>query len=88
VQNGDNKTGGTQRQSLFEQLQFRRQIHVLFYYPSSMLSDGLQTSQAIKTYRLSGNRITEKSANVLLNTINKFAQEIDLSKNKIGSLGC
>jgi len=45
-------------------------------------------SQAIKTYKLSGNRITEKSANVLLNTINKFAQEIDLSKNKIGSLGC
>lgn len=57
-------------------------------YFRSMLSDGLQTSQAIKTYKLSGNRITEKSANVLLNTINKFAQDIDLSKNKIGSLGC
>ena len=39
-------------------------------------------------YKLGGNRITEKGADKLLGTINKFAKEIDLSKNKIGSLGC
>ena len=53
-----------------------------------MLSDGLSTNQAINTYKLSGNRITEKGADKLLGTINKFAKDIDLSKNRIGNLGC
>ena len=53
-----------------------------------MLSDGLSTNQGINTYKLSGNRITEKGADKLLKIINKFAKDIDLSKNRIGSLGC
>lgn len=52
-----------------------------------MLSDGIQT-QPIKNYHLSGNRITERGANLLLPQISKSAKEIYLGSNKIGRTGC
>ena len=49
----------------------------------NMLSEGL-SSQNIKKFSLSGNRITERGANSLLNSISKKTKEIEIDKNRIG----
>ena len=55
---------------------------------AEVLSEGLKSSPQITKYSLANNRLTPKGANFILSKLSKKAEDIDLSNNNIGRIGC
>jgi len=53
-----------------------------------VMSDAIKKLPNLSRFRLSGNRMTEEGASILLEQITKNGKFIDVSNNSIGKMGC